>query len=194
MRSLIRPRFILHSPMMHPLKRKVMRCWNDWPFRYYPAHRAVDCSPKSVQKRSLCYSVWASYRPSRETGQVEIYAGTTPERAQQTLDVIIDECARLQNGITDEEFNRAKIGLKSRLVMRGESTAARSAAIASDVFKLGTPRDLNAWTSAIDGISLEELNQYLKSRNGQPQTIVVLGPEPLESSKPSSPLDLDSIP
>ena len=33
------------------------------------------------QKRSLCYSVGASYRAGRDDGAISLYAGTTPERA-----------------------------------------------------------------------------------------------------------------
>ena len=39
------------------------------------------------QKRSLCYAVGASYNAGRDDGVISLYAGTTPERAQETLDV-----------------------------------------------------------------------------------------------------------
>lgn len=42
--------------------------------------------------------------------------------------------------ITPDEFNRAVVGMKSRLVFSGESTGARAASLAADQFRFGRPR------------------------------------------------------
>lgn len=128
------------------------------------------------QKRSLCYSVGASYRAGRDTGHVSLYAGTTPERAQQTLDVCRDEIQRMREGIKPDEFGRAVIGLKSQLVMSGESTSARSAALGYDYFRLSRTRTLHEITAAVDAITLDQLNAYLARRDFGDFTIVSIGP------------------
>lgn len=128
------------------------------------------------QKRSLCYSVGASYRAGRDTGHVSLYAGTTPERAQQTLDVCRDEIQRMRKGVKPDEFHRAVIGLKSQLVMSGESTAARAGALGYDYFRLGRARTLDEITAAVDAITLDELNEYLSRRDFGDFTIVSIGP------------------
>ena len=43
-------------------------------------------------------------------------------------------------GADQSELDRAKLGLKSSLVLSGESTGARAAALASDMHRLGRPR------------------------------------------------------
>ena len=43
------------------------------------------------QKRSLCYSVHASYQSSKENATTRVHAGTTPERAAETIDVILGQ-------------------------------------------------------------------------------------------------------
>jgi len=132
------------------------------------------------EKRGLCYAVSAHYRASREHGVVTAYAGTTPERAQESLDVLVAELHRLgDSGVDAEEFDRARIGLKSRLVFAGESTGARSGAIASDIDNRGEARTLREVTAAIDAVTLDELNAYLASRSLGNTTIQTLGPEPL---------------
>jgi len=131
------------------------------------------------EKRALCYSVDAAYRTSRDYGWVSIHSGTTPERAQETLDVCIAEVERLHEGASEEEFHRATIGLKSRLVMQGESTAARAAAIARDQFRLGRARTLDEIEEEIEAVTLEQLNAYLASRNFGPYTVATLGPSEL---------------
>ena len=47
------------------------------------------------EKRGLCYSVYASYESQPDRAAVLCYAGTSVERAQETLDVTLDEVNRL---------------------------------------------------------------------------------------------------
>jgi len=135
------------------------------------------------QKRSLCYSVGASYSAGRDTGHVGIYAGTTPQRAQETLDVTVAEVRRMKQGIQPDEFKRAVTGLKSHLIMQGESTAARAGALAGDQFRVGRPRSLAEIADAVDVVSLENLNDYLASRDEDELTIVSLGPDSLNPTQ-----------
>ena len=65
----------------------------------------------------------------KDRGAILGYAGTTAPRAQETLDVMLAEIHKLQQGITQDELDRARIGMKSGIVMQGESTSARASAI-----------------------------------------------------------------
>lgn len=133
------------------------------------------------QKRSLCYSVGASYGSGRDYGLVTMYAGTTPERAQETLDVSLGEIFRLRQGVEQAEFDRVVTGLKSQLIMQGESTPARATAIALDQFRLGGARSLSDITREIDAVSLGSLNDYLTRREYGEFTITSIGPVELKS-------------
>ena len=136
------------------------------------------------EKRSLCYAVSASYAADRDFGRSIAYSGTTPERAQETLDVLrgeLDRIATKAGAVTADELRRAKIGLKSRTVMAGESTAARAGALARDMWKLGRPRSLDDLTAAIEAIELDPLNAYLARRRLSDRTIVTIGPGALKA-------------
>lgn len=138
------------------------------------------------EKRGLCYSVSASYATSRDYGRLTAYVGTTPDKAQESLDVLLGELTRLGEpggAITQSEFDRAKTGLKSRLVMSGESTRGRASALSVDLFRLGRPRSLEEVAEAIDGATLDGLNAYLAGRDIGRMTVVSVGPAPLESGK-----------
>ena len=128
------------------------------------------------QKRSLCYSVGASYSAGRDTGMVSLYAGTTPQRAQETLDVCAAEVEHLRDGVAADEFARAQVGLKSHLIMQGESSAARAAAIGSDRFRIGRARTLDELALAIESITLDQLNDYLGQREFGTATVASIGP------------------
>ncbi len=118
------------------------------------------------ERRGLCYAVNAGYAGGRDRGMVAVYAGSTPERAQETLDTIAAELERFADGVTEDEFRRARIGLKSRLVMQGESTAARAAAIGSDWYRLGRCRTLAELSAEIDGVTLAGLNGWIARSMG----------------------------
>src|SRR5204863_5556457 len=47
------------------------------------------------EKRGLCYSVYAGYESFKDRAAVLCYAGTSADRAQQTLDVTLAEIRRL---------------------------------------------------------------------------------------------------
>ena len=133
------------------------------------------------EKRGLVYSVNARYAPSRDDGRTACYAGTTPERARETLDVLLHELRRLTaqgeaGGVSESEFGRALTGLKSGLVMSGESTAARASALAGDWFTLGRPRTLGERLAEIDAVSLDALNAYAARRALGEITVASIGP------------------
>ena len=132
------------------------------------------------EKRGLCYSVWAGYSSLKDRGSVLGYAGTSNDRAQATLDCFIAELHRLRQGITQAELDRAKIGLKASTIMQGESTSARAGAIAHDYFMRGRIRTLDEIKAAIDGITLQQVNEYLKAHEPGPFTIVTVGPKELK--------------
>ena len=132
------------------------------------------------EKRGLCYAVAAQYGADRDRGVVLGYAGTTAPRAQETFDVLTAELRRLSEGVGDDEFRRAIIGMKSNLIMQGESTGARANAIAADQYNLGRPRSLDELTAEVDAVTIERLNEFLRTHPPGPMTVVTIGPDALD--------------
>jgi predicted Zn-dependent peptidase len=132
------------------------------------------------EKRALVYNIWAGYSSLRQLGFISGYAGTSNDRAQDTLDTFIAELHRLSDGITPAELQRAKVGLKASTIMQGESTSARAGAIAHDYFMRGRIRTLDEIKAAIDAVSLDHVNAYLKQNRPGPFTIVTVGPRELK--------------
>jgi predicted Zn-dependent peptidase len=128
------------------------------------------------EKRGLVYSVSAFYRSLRGFGYTVGYAGTTPERADETLEVFLAELARLAEGVTAEEVERAKVSMLSSLVMQGESSGATASRLAADVFNLGRARTLQEMTSRVQAVTVQDVNEYLARDRLPEPTIVTLGP------------------
>ena len=136
--------------------------------------------PEVREKRGLCYSVYASHGTLLDRGSVFGYAGTSAERAQETLDVMLHEIVRLSEGIEAGELDRLKARIKSSLIMQQESTSARSALLTRDWYFLGRVRTLDEVEAIVDGLSADEINRYLASHRPEKFTIVTLGPKALE--------------
>jgi predicted Zn-dependent peptidase len=132
------------------------------------------------EKRGLCYSVGVSYASLKGLGAVFGYAGTSNERAQATLDCFIEELHAITRGVSADELDRAKIGLKASIIMSGESTSARAGAIAHDFFMRGRIRTLDEIKAAVDAVSVDQVNEYLKRNKPGPFTTVIVGPKELK--------------
>jgi len=131
------------------------------------------------QRRSLCYSVSARYAAARDRSAVRVNAGTTPERAEETVKVCLEQLSELKNGITQEEFDRTIQRMKSRIVMHGESTAARAGAIWGDQYALGKTRSLADRLQEFEVITRGDVNAWLSQREFGELTFVSVGPEAL---------------
>lgn len=135
------------------------------------------------EKRGLCYAVWASYETYKDRATVVCYAGTTNERAQETLDVTLGELRRLADGIETEEVERVQAGLKSSLIMQEESTSARARTLASDWYYLGRVRSFDEISGAVNALTPAKIVEHLKRTPPKDFTIVTLGPKELTVSK-----------
>jgi predicted Zn-dependent peptidase len=133
------------------------------------------------EKRGLCYSVHASYHTLLDRGAVFCYAGTSAERAQETLDVTMGELVRLRAGIEEHELARLKARIKSALIMQQESSSARSSALARDWYHLGRARTLDEVGRLIDELTAAGISAYLAEHPPRDFTVVTLGPSALEA-------------
>jgi predicted Zn-dependent peptidase len=158
---------------------------------YYAAQGAVNVLSGGMsarlftevrEKRGLCYAVWASYQMVKDRASIVCYAGTTNERAQETLDVTLGELHRLKDGIESEEVERVQAGLKSSLIMQEESTSARAGTLASDWYYLGRVRSFDEIQGAVNALTPAGIIEHLRRWPPGDFTIVTLGPKALKLS------------
>ena len=135
------------------------------------------------EKRGLCYSVGASYYSLRERGGVICYCGTSAERAQESLDVLLTELRRIRQGVTEKEVELLKIRAKSQLVMQQESTGSRASSIARDWFHLERIRSMSEIKEKIDALDKTAIDDFLARSPERPFTLATLGPEPLDPTQ-----------
>ncbi len=130
------------------------------------------------EKRGLVYGISAGLNSNKHIGGMRIYAGTTPEQGHECLQVIVDQLRILeQEGITDDEMDRAKVQLKSENVMRSEGSGARMGAISRSWWFERKVRTIQEVKQAIDAVTQEQVLQVLRRFSPlNPLTVAAIGP------------------
>lgn len=138
------------------------------------------------EQRGLCYTVTASCHSMKNAGGVFGYAGTTPERAQETLDVTIREIEQLVVDLQPSELERWQVRIQSGLIMEQESSASRASSLASDQYQIGRVMTTKELESLIESLTLDQIREYWLANPAQAYRIVTLGPDPLSTPTPSA--------
>ncbi len=132
------------------------------------------------EKRGLCYSVYSGTSSTKLSGVTMAYAGTTSERSQETLDVMLEVLRGLKGTISDEELKRSKANIKASLVMSEESSSARAGANANDWWWLKRIRSLDEIKAGIESVTKDELDLYVSQYPCVEPMVVTLGSRKLE--------------
>ncbi len=136
------------------------------------------------EKRGLVYSVYASHVGQREYGTITAYAGTTPDRAHETFDVLLGELSRLKGTVTEGELVRAKVNLKSSLVLGQEGPGSRAGSNGHEYWLDGRVRSLEEIIGAIEGVDIAAVDACLEAYPPKEFSMVTLGARDL-STEPS---------
>jgi len=166
--------------------------WDTVPYpheRYFEAWAAVSLLSGGMssrlftevrEKRGLCYAISASINTQKDRARVFGYAGTTNERAQETLEVMVAEIRRLHEDITDDELQRCKARAKSTLIMQQESTMSRSSSLARDTLFLGYVLELQEVRAKIDGLTVAQVRDFAIEYAPRTMALVTIGPDALD--------------
>ncbi len=130
------------------------------------------------EKRGLVYGVSAGLSGNKHIGAMRIYAGTTPEQGRECLQVIVNELRKLeQEGITEDELERAKIQLKSENIMRSEGSGSRMGALTRSWWYEHRLKTIQEVKESIDAVTQEQVLQVLHRFSPlNPLTVAAIGP------------------
>lgn len=131
------------------------------------------------EQRGLCYSVSLSAHSLQTRGAILGYAGTTPERAQETLDVSLREIESLQDGIEQAELDRLKVRVQSSVIMEQESSWSRVSSLISDWYHRGRVVTMRELEERIEALRVEDIVAYWRNHPPGGYRIVTLGQQPL---------------
>jgi len=117
------------------------------------------------EERGIAYSVFSDLSPYRDTGTLCVYAGTSANKAIETIDLILIELRKLKEEILpDEELTRAKDQLKGNILMGLESSNSRMANLARQEIYFGqffTAEEIAARIDAVEAAQVQAMAQRL---------------------------------
>ncbi len=129
------------------------------------------------EKRGLVYSVY-SYRSAYvETGSLAVYAGTSPTRVEEVLDLIDHELDRLLvDEITERELVVAKGHVKGSLALSLEDSAGRMTRIGRSQLVHGSVLTFEDMVERIDAITRDDLHRVVERVFTGERVLAVVGP------------------
>jgi predicted Zn-dependent peptidase len=127
------------------------------------------------EKRGLAYSVFAYQTNYRDTGVFGIYLGCDIKRAKEAVDVVNNEMAKIEAGISNEELARAKTQIKASYLMELESSSARMVRMANQHLLYGRFFSNSEVAEAIDNVSMDSILEVARRINGSKQTMAIVG-------------------
>ncbi|MBP3656862.1 MAG: insulinase family protein [Clostridia bacterium] len=128
------------------------------------------------EEMGAAYSVYSYPSTYTNCGTLTIYAGTSPDTAQEVIDEIHHEIALLmEGGITDEEFSMAKDQLKVSYVLGLESSSSRMSSIGRSKLLRGRAVDPQEIVAKIEAVTKEDVIRVIQKTFSAPCAASAVG-------------------
>jgi predicted Zn-dependent peptidase len=104
------------------------------------------------ERRGLCYDVHSYVSHFLDAGAFSMYAGVDPANALEAVAALLDELARLRDGVSEEELTKAKELSKGRLLLRMEDTRSVSGWLGGQEILASRVRSADEVVETLDAI------------------------------------------
>lgn len=129
------------------------------------------------EKRALCYDVHSYASHYLDTGAFAVYAGVDPKKTVEATQALIEELARMREGVTEEELTKAKELSKGRLLLRMEDTRSVSGWLGGQEMLNGMIRTPDEVVALIDAVTVGDVRRVADGLFGHKQmTMALVGP------------------
>jgi predicted Zn-dependent peptidase len=129
------------------------------------------------EKRGLAYSVYSYHTQFVDAGLFAAYAGTTPARGKEVLTILREQLGAVaDDGLTREEFERAKGHMKGSLVLSLDDPAGRMSRLGKSEISHGEILTVNETLKRIDAVTYDRARDVADRILSQPMALAVIGP------------------
>ncbi len=110
------------------------------------------------EEHGLAYSIYSDLSPYRDTGSLCVFAGTSADKAEELIRLIILEFRRLkEEPVEADELRRAKDQLKGNLLLSLESSGARMSNLARQQMYFDHFFGPNEILARVEAVRIEDL-------------------------------------
>ncbi len=129
------------------------------------------------EKRGLAYSVYSYSQQFAGSGIFGVYAGCQPQKVHEVLAITRDLLADVaENGLRDEEVERAKGQARGGLVLGLEDTGSRMSRIGKSELMFGDLKSVDQMLAEIDGVTPDQIRSVASALLTKRPTLAVIGP------------------
>ncbi|HEX2273506.1 MAG TPA: pitrilysin family protein [Acidimicrobiales bacterium] len=129
------------------------------------------------EKRGLVYSVYSYRAGYLESGALAIYAGTSPGRAEEVLELIGKELDRLVDAdVSDRELTVAKGHVKGSLALSLEDSAGRMSRIGRSQLVHGKVMTFDELVARTEAVTVDDLRRVTERVVRGERVLAVVGP------------------
>lgn len=127
------------------------------------------------EKRSLAYSLSLDNCSFKDTGILSIMANCESKNIIELTNVSLDLLRSFESNITEEEIEKAKVQLKSSILLSLESTSNRASIAANQMNIYGRVKSFKEMADSIDHITRKDVSKLASDLFQRPMTITTLG-------------------
>ncbi|MET3721366.1 MULTISPECIES: pitrilysin family protein [unclassified Arthrobacter] len=129
------------------------------------------------EKRGLVYSTYSFASSYADAGYFGMYAGCTPSKVRQVLDLLGLELDKLaEGGISDDELRKAVGQLCGGIVLALEDTGSRMSRLGRAELVSGEYQDIDETLRLIKSVTAQEVQDLARELAAAPRTVTVVGP------------------
>lgn len=129
------------------------------------------------EKRGLVYSTYSFASSYADAGYFGMYAGCTPSKVRQVLELLGAELDKLAGGgISEEELRKAVGQLCGGIVLALEDTGSRMSRLGRAELVSGEYQDIDETLRQIKAVTAAEVQELARELAAAPRTVTVVGP------------------
>ena len=110
------------------------------------------------EKEGLAYSIYCSPSFYRDTGAIQVYAGTSKENYNRAVDCVVNELRQLlTQGVSVDEFDRSRRQLKGNIIINLEGSSAWANWLGRQFIYNTGMSDISHIESRLDALTLDDI-------------------------------------
>ena len=129
------------------------------------------------EERGLAYSVYSYTDAHADAGLFGVYAGCSPSKVGEVLDLVRAELAEVaEKGVTDEEVRRSQGNLRGSMVLGLEDTGSRMSRLGKAELVHGEVLSPEQVLERIRAVTPDEVREVARDVLTRPRSLAVIGP------------------